>query len=94
MSQFPPYIVQNAWISVKDHLPSGQTLDDSPSVLITDGDYIGIGWYEAEYFSDNPKDDLKNSSAVWHSDNSILEGKSVSGWPVITHWMPLPELPE
>ena len=82
------------WISVNDRLPPGGTIEDSPSVLITDGEFIGIGWYEAEYFADDLSDPLQYSSAVWNTDNSIMQHKGIDGWPQVTHWMNLPELPK
>lgn len=79
------------WISVEDRLPPGGTLEDSPSVLITDGEFVGIGWYEAEYFADDPNDPVQYSSDVWNTENSIMQHK---GWPQVTHWMKLPEPPK
>jgi len=77
------------WISVEKELPpSGMEY----SFLITDGEHIGIGYYEEEYFAEDPTELLQYSSAVWHDDGSALK-TSLGGWVKPTHWMELPDLP-
>lgn len=60
--------------------------------LISDGKEIGIGWYEAEYFGEEG-DIHMYSSDVWHQDGECLP-PDCCGWPDVTHWMELPELPK
>lgn len=78
------------WIDVNDRLPPS---GDLHAWLITDGENIGIGWYEEEYISDNPEEDLQYSSAMWHQDGAFL-WTEVSGAPRVSHWAPLPALPK
>ncbi len=77
------------WISVKDQLPPkdmDQETDWSITVLITDGKNIGIGYYEFEYFADDPTAELQYESDSWNDDTHIIDD--------VTHWMPLPKPPE
>ena len=70
----------------------------SKDYLITDGENIGIGYFEFEYFSeDHPEDDpeitgITYSSECWHDWTSLLNS-GIDGWPMVTHWAKLPELP-
>lgn len=87
------------WIKCSDRLPNAPRENDlqSVSVLISDGEKVGIGWYEAEY---NIKDDPNAfegqteifSSATWHLDGGCLVCDHC-GFPEVTHWMPLPGAP-
>ncbi len=78
------------WISVQDKLPPSGI---EHSFLITDGKEIGIGYYEEEYFAEDPSEDLQYSSAVWHDDGSAL-WTNLGGWVEPSHWAPLPDLPK
>ncbi len=87
------------WIKCDDRLP--EKSEDDPwmsiTVLITDGKYIGIGYYEFEYhIEDDPnateEQTLTFSDAVWHSDVDYLD-RDYCGWPEITHWAEMPKLP-
>ncbi len=50
-----------------------------PMVLITDGHLMGIGYYEGDY--------------QW-CDQSDIIAKNDWAYPIVTHWMPLPESPK
>lgn len=76
------------WISINDRLP-----EDDETYLITDGKYIATGWYEKEYFADDPKEKLQYSCATWHQDGQILVC-DCCGWASVTHWMKLPDTPK
>ena len=78
------------WIDVEKQLPPSGI---EYSFLITDGKEIGIGYYEEEYFAEDPKEALQYSSPVWHDDGSALL-TNISGWVEPTHWMELPSLPK
>lgn len=78
------------WISVKDCLPEKN--GDEYSYLISDGRQIAIGWYEPEYFAEDPNEPIQYSSATWHEDSSWLF-KDVSGFPEVKYWAELPALP-
>lgn len=80
-----------AWISVKDRLPSG-TLERAQSVLITDGKNISIGWHEYNPEEINEKGRFFPEEYLWHDDANNLPADTW-GWPEVTHWMPLPEVP-
>jgi hypothetical protein len=79
------------WISVNDQLPP---LDDcgmfSETVLLSDGKNIGIGYYEPVYLSDNDDtfDDID-----WIDPVGDLT-TCCAGWPKVTHWAHLPEIPK
>lgn len=77
------------WISVKDRLPSEKTLETAPSVLITDGNEISIGWYE--YNSEETSDEgiYFPEEQLWHDEANRLKTDH-TGWPEVTHWSPLP----
>lgn len=66
------------WISVNDRLP-GPGEDGTPEcVLVTDGDYIWMAYWACKR---------------WY----FAECTNALGfieWTEITHWMPLPELPD
>ena len=88
------------WIKVEDQLPYAPYENDnfSETVLIFDGEYIGVGYYESEY---NIADDINAyegqqelfSSAAWHSEGGYLK-TDISGFPIVTHWANLPEKPK
>lgn len=82
------------WIDAKKQLPPKciDNSDESIEVLISDGENIGMGYHEYEYFGDDPDDPISYSSAVWHDDTSNLN-TCVSGFAEVTHWMPLPPSP-
>ena len=69
------------WIRVEDHIPN--TEDD---VLVVMGENIVIvhlRWYYPTH------EDSYEAFQYW-SDN---DGAMVIDWHEVTHWMPLPELP-
>ncbi len=72
------------WISVKDRLPEATkdsyTDTDSCDVLATDGSEIMIAYYTRWIAHDIIE------KQTWHD----LEDNELE---IITHWMPLPELP-
>lgn len=76
------------WISVKDRLPDEDPQDEgfSNEVIVTDGYRIGIGYYEFEYFSKDPAEEVQYSSACWHNNDSFFGN--------VTHWMSKPKLPK
>jgi len=88
------------WISVKDKLPidpnsNGEQSDD---VLITNGESISVGYYESEYHIDRDPEAYEGqkmifSSETWHAHGHYLN-TCISGFPEVTHWMPLPDLPK
>jgi hypothetical protein len=80
---------RNRWNCV-DIIPSMNGMEYS--YLITDGKEISIGWYEEEYFSDNPEEESWFRSATWHDDKTFLR-IDISGFPEVTHWRYLPSLP-
>jgi hypothetical protein len=84
----------NKWISVKEKLPPPQKNDKDYSidVLITDGLSITTGYHEYEYETDEENENYEFSSAVWWQNGDVLN-TCYSGWPKVTHWMPLPSLP-
>ena len=82
------------WISVNDELPNApyEKNNISQTVLIFDGKYIGIGYYESEYNIDNDPDRYEGQNVVyssesWHSDVDYINSNN------ITHWANLPENP-
>lgn len=80
------------WIKVDEILPEHDDDGESDDYLITDGENISIGWHEAEYNPDYPLGDLQYSSPVWH-DHCNLLNCDCCGWPKVTHWAAMPELP-
>lgn len=83
------------WINA-DIEPIFDSSDDhyaSPTFLITDGKSISVGWYEPEYIAESPNDPTQYSSAVWHDDAHLLT-TDYGGWPMVTHYAELPELPK
>jgi len=83
---------ENKWISVKDKLPEEDEEGYSVTVLISDGKNISIGYYEFEYFAKDDEDPCLYSSDCWH-DDGIAITKCNGGYGEVTHWMPLPLLP-
>lgn len=83
------------WISVEQELPpkSEEDEDFSITVLITDGKLIGMGYHKYEFIADDPSEDLQYSSDVWFDQSSNLN-TDVDGWPKVTQWMKLPNLPD
>ena len=75
------------WISVEDRLP-----EPEKDCLISNGVHVGVGYYEAEYFAEDPEDPLQYSSDCWHQEGSNLKTCN-SGFADVTHWMPLPNPP-
>ena len=87
------------WISVKEKLPTPTTLDDAPTVLITDGKNISTGWYEHEPELEEdgrffPEEKLWHDHGYWNDLGLGCLKKDMSNWPIVTHWMPLPEPPK
>lgn len=74
------------WISVEDRLPEATVHDYNDSwtedVLVTDGKRIGIGHVG---YTREDKVETSRWSAV-HEE--------VKDFSIVTHWMPLPELPK
>ncbi len=83
------------WISVCDRLPKPSKDDDgySITVLITDGRDISVGYHEYEYHAKDAKEELQYSSEVWHDEAHRLTSE-FGGWPNVTYWKALPELPK
>ena len=83
-----------AWISVKDKLPVYPVEDDCTmhSYLITDGKEISIGYHECEYKATDPNEPCQYCEARWHDDAGFIM-TDYAGYPNVTHWMPLPEIP-
>jgi hypothetical protein len=77
------------WISVKDKLPEDNIVWGSAigifnhykNYLITDGKFIIIGHYRTPIEVDNFK-------PFWDGEDYWFESRN------ITHWMPLPHLPD
>ena len=82
---FKKYRDEVKWISVEERIPEKAT--DEDTFFISDGESVSIGWYQPEYYSDDPTEALQYSDAVWHEEASILK-KEYGGWPLVTHWMP------
>mgnify|MGYP003514816720 FL=1 len=81
------------WISVNDLKPLYKDAGYSETVLISDGKSVSIGYYEFEYFAEDPNETLQYSSDVWHDDANLLNADH-DGWPEVTHWALLPHPPE
>lgn len=81
------------WISVNIAKPPLEDAGYSQTVLISDGKQVSIGYYEFEYFAEDPNESLQYSSDVWHDDANLLSADH-SGWADVTHWAFLPSLPE
>ena len=79
------------WIKCTDRLPD--EVGEDYTYMISDGESIGIGWYEPEYESDDDSSEMIYSSDVWHEEGGYLS-KDMYGWPEVIYWMPLPKLPE
>ncbi len=79
------------WVSVEDELPLAG--GDSEGVLIYDGQYIGIGYYEPEEKWTNDEGKYNYRSAVWYSDVGYIK-TSIGGFAEVTHWAELPKPPE
>jgi len=82
------------WIKVEDELPDApyEKANLSDSVLIFDGEYVGIGYYESEYNIELDPDAYEGqmeifSTACWHSDVDYINDNN------ITHWAKLPKKP-
>lgn len=82
------------WINVEEMKPPASLgiPDYSIEVLISDGKSISVGYFEFEYNATDPNESLQFSDEVWHDDASILAADHC-GWPNVTHWAILPELP-
>lgn len=70
------------WISVKDKLPAK---DDYNDYLITDGEHCYVGHYRHD------ADAWDNSKLGWIQCTDVVTDETYE--INITHWMPLPELP-
>lgn len=82
------------WIKVEDQLPEAPYANNnhSETVLIFDGEYVGIGYYESEYDINDDPDAYEGqtelfSSACWHSDIDYINDNN------ITHWAKMPKKP-
>lgn len=71
----------NAWIPIKDKLPE----EDTP-VLVTDGKIISVA--QLELFGDR--------KSIWWDIVGCegVESESYFDHEKVTHWMPLPKLPD
>ena len=67
------------WINFKKQKPP-EGMDFT--YLISDGENIGIGWYECD----------ESLNELWHEDGSSL-WPDTCGWPQVTHWAEMPALP-
>jgi len=82
------------WNNYPEHKPTVPKDEEfSQDYLITDGKHITIGYFEPEYWAENPEEPLQFSDEVWHQEGSILK-TDCCGWPKVTHWAELPELPK
>lgn len=82
------------WISVEEKLPNAPYKNNnwSETVMIFDGQYIGIGYYESEYNIEDDPDAYEGqkelySDACWHSDVDFVCPET------ITHWAEMPNKP-
>ena len=79
---------RNGWISVKDRLPS-----DEQEVLVIahgwDGRLVYVGSHKRVESQKSWLTGITNKSSEWS-----LWGWSYLKEPMVTHWMPLPEMPE
>ena len=73
------------WISVKDRLPEIEGVEGS--CLITDGKEIATGYYEKE------EDWAEEEIIRWFDDSGFISC-DYPGLPQVTHWTPLPPLPD
>lgn len=83
---------EKRWISVFEKLPPEDCDYKSKNVLITDGEYIGFGYYEYPYYAEDPEEEIQISSDKWHDIGDNLPSNYL-GNSKVTHWMKLPELP-
>lgn len=74
--------MMSEWISVKDKLPAK---DDYNDYLITDGEHCYVGHYRHD------ADAWDNSKLGWIQCMDVVTDETYE--INITHWMPLPELP-
>lgn len=67
---------------------------DDPNVLITDGENIGIGFYEHNREETDERTGIVYPEEILWNDLSKMLNTCCSGWPEVTHWMPIPEPPK
>lgn len=69
------------WIDVRDMLP----IETGPeySYMISDGNEIGIGYYEPEYFAEDPSESLQYSSEMWYSDVDYVNASDIKFWSLM-----------
>lgn len=78
------------WIKIEELLPP---YGSEETFLITDGENISTGYYEYEFCHDEENDPFLYRKPKWIADNSQL-ATCESGYALVTHWMPLPLLPD
>jgi len=80
-----------AWISVEDRLPT-----TNKEVLVTDGDTsYTVGYYSSHgWCSSNDMLEARNYDGGWLEAGNYDGGCVIDLCETITHWMPLPPLPE
>jgi len=80
------------WISVKDKMPEELT-----DVLLSDSENIGFGYWEYDSGMCTgdpccPKGFDDDFIVLWHDEVNIIKTQ-IDGFPRVTHWMKLPDLP-
>ncbi len=78
------------WISIEDKVPEEST---KPTVFfISDGENVGMGWYNPEYWLGFPESCSRCPHALWSEESDLLNCDP-EGFPQVTHWMPFFLLP-